>query len=326
MTEETQDALDSAINAATENTDAGTQEAAAVETPEAPAWEAPGWSKAWKEPSRQALEQLYKNETTRGLYESLRPELDGAYSYIGRLQNEYGTFRQRAQPIWNLVSQYEPQYRLQGMTLEQGVGQLFEIANRLQSDPDQTFPYLAESYKPRDGAAALRALADKWGVDVTGLVAETPYVDPEVLRLREDLQRMQAFQQSQLQNERQQLRNDVVRQLEAFESATDESGQPLYPHFSEVFELIPKVFAAGMANSLETAYHAAVKLHPELGKKLEAEAIERARKVALEEAKARSEKAEQAARASRNIGGKGGGSATSKRTTSLEDAIRSAMT
>jgi hypothetical protein len=318
------DALDRAISEAT-----GKQATEATETgleaaPAPQPWDTPGWAKMWKEEPRKALEHLWANEQTRGLYDKLRPELDGAYSYIGRLQNEFGQMRQRMAPVSQLLSKYEPQYRLQGMTLEQGLGQLFEVAERLAVDPDNTFPYLASSYRPQNAQAAIAKLAEAWGVDITDVVRETPYVDPEVLQLRQQMAALREQQEYAQMGQRNALRSEVVKQLEAFEQAKDESGELLHPHFTEVFELIPRIFGAGMADTLEKAYQTAVQVHPTLGAKVQEAKLEAARKKAIDEAKARTEAAEKAERASRNFAGKGGKPSTAKRGMSLDDAFNAA--
>lgn len=276
---------------------------------EKPSWEPPGWSKRWKEPSRKALEALYQREDVRPHWEAIQSEFDETYQAYGRQGQEYGEFKRRVEPVWNILSKYEPQYRLQGMTLEQGVGQLVQAAEYLATNPDEALPWLAQTYAPRDAAAVIRALGQAWGVDLGQVTADQPYVDPAYQQMVAPLQQTVAQMQYQLQMREQQemhrTRMQIVDQVAAFEDAKDASGNPLYPHFRRVFEPMIKAVRSGFANDLASAYQFAVRNDPELAKEIEAQQAEEARRKALEQAKARSDEAAEAARAARNPGGKG---------------------
>ena len=115
-------------------------DAAEVEKP----WEAPGWSKRWKEPSRKALEALHAHQEARAHLDPLLKELDETYSYVGRRDNEFAQYRRQLDPIAEVIAPYVQQYQLQRMSPQQGLQQLFATADSLRSNPDQTFPWLAQ--------------------------------------------------------------------------------------------------------------------------------------------------------------------------------------
>lgn len=294
-----------------------------------PAWEMPGWAKRWTEPARKSLEQLYQREDARPLLDPIQSELEKFYQEFGRQGQEYGTFKKQVEPVWNILSKYEPQYRLQGMTLEQGVGQLVQAAEYLATNPDEALPWLAQTYAPRDAAAVIRALSQAWGVDLGQVTAEQPYVDPAIQQmvtpLQQQLQAVTYQLQQREQQERERQRHQIVDQVAAFEDAKNAAGEPLYPHFRRVFEPMIKAVRAGFANDLASAYQFAVRNDPELAKEIEEQQAEAARKRALEEAQARSEEAAKAKAASRNPGTKGRPVPdTRKKRMSLSDAIAAA--
>lgn len=72
---------------------------------------------------------------------------------------------------------------MQGMDTVSGVRQLVSYAEQLARDPKGTIPQLAKLY----------------GVDLGNLVAEQPYVDPQVAQLQSQLEQLQRQQQMSLQ-------------------------------------------------------------------------------------------------------------------------------
>lgn len=103
--------------------------------------------------------------------------------YVTKKEQEYADYRKRFDPIGELVSPYEGYWKMQGMDTRQGLGQLLAYAEQLAKDPKSTIPQLAKLY----------------GVDLGSLVAEQPYVDPQVATLQQQLQQLQQQQQMSLQ-------------------------------------------------------------------------------------------------------------------------------
>lgn len=278
-------------------------------TPE-PEWEPPSWSKSWKEDARNGLTSIYKtaianNPELSEHWKKLQSELDNTYSYTGKRDREFADYRKRADPVLSLVDRYEPRFSLSGMTFDQGVNQLFSIAEFLGQNPDQALPYLGGTYRPQDVAGTLKALAKTWGADLSQLGQDEPYIDPTVQGLLSPLaQRLQSIEQrfQQTDFERtQKAREEVAERLRAFEEAKDESGNSKYPYFRDVFEshMLPAI-KSGFARDLTDAYEFAIRNHPEFSQKTIAEV---AKKEALKNAASRNQQTEQAKRASKNISG-----------------------
>lgn len=135
---------------------------------------------------------------------------------------------------------------------------------------------------------------------------EAEWVDPEVIKLREELgslrsqqQQYQAWIQQQEAAKRAETQTVVSRTIQQFSEAKDEAGNPLYPHFSEVenrmaWELQnnPELQAMPVGvEKLKAAYDIAVWANPTtrqamLDAKLNAEQAEAAKRQAADRARA----------------------------------------
>lgn len=179
--------------------------------------------------------------------------------------NEYQQFNQ-------MVAPFAQQWQMQGMSVQQGMGQLLSYAQALAQDPQGTVLHLAKQY----------------GVDLESAVGELPYVDPQVQAMQDQLQQTQSALQQMQQQQQESQQTAVVQQIQQFADATDEQGQPLRPHFETVYDQMVQLIQLGHAQDLETAYKKAVQLNPEIQadmRKLEEEAAAKARQVKVLQAR-----------------------------------------
>lgn len=182
--------------------------------------------------------------------------------------NEYQQYNQ-------LVAPMAQQWQMQGMSPIQGIQQLLGYAQALQQNPKEVLLHLAQQH----------------GVDLESAFGEQPYVDPQVQAMQTQLQQMQsAFQQTQTQQQQSQ-QTAVVQQIQQFAEATDDKGQPLRPHFENVYDQMVQLIQLGHAQDLETAYDKAVQLNPDIQAQLRAEQ----EKADALERQAKAKKAQQAA-------------------------------
>lgn len=276
--------------------------------PEVPAWEAPAWTQRWKPESRDALGRFASNPEYKPQFDALLKELENTNGYVTRRDQEYADYKKRLDPVYDILRPYEQRYALQGMSLNQGVQQLFQAAELLAERPDDAFPWLAGTYRPHDPTKALSALAKQWGVDLADAGYDQPYIDPSVTALlspmQQQMQQMQGYIQQQQQATAQAQQASVFKEISAFEDAVDDNGQPLHPHFKDVFEDMLALVEMGKAQDIPTAYKLATQYNPAIQEKSMAQKIEDARKKAIEEASARTAEANKAEHASRTIGGK----------------------
>lgn len=272
-------------------------------------WEAPPWTKMWKPEARDALGRFATNAELKAHYGPIASQMEEINGYQTRRDQEFAEYRKRTDPIYGILAPYEQRYRLQGQTLEQGVSQLIGAAEFLGSDPDQAFPWLAQTYRPQDPAGAIRQLAQSWGVDMDSVMQDAPYVDPTVSAmlspLQHELQQLRGYVQQQQVGQQQQVEQALLGEIAQFENAKDEQGNPLHPHFAAVFDDMVTLVQMGRAKDLPTAYKMATQYNPEVAAASQAELAEKARRKALEEATTRSESTERVERASRNVRGKG---------------------
>lgn len=300
--------------------DAPVDKAAAVPD----AWEPPGWSKRWKEPSRKALEALHSHPDARTHLDPLLSELEETYGYLGRRDNEYAQYRRQLDPIAEVIGPYVQQFQLAGMSPQQGLTQVLAFADSLSRNPDNTFPMLAQMYKPSNAGQVIKALSQAWGTDLGNVIQEEPYMDPAVKQLIGGLtERYQTIEQALYQQQQQAVQGQqaaVLQHIGAFENATDESGAAQHPHFRTVYDDMIHLINAGRVDRsdpqvLSKAYAMAVRLNPELSASI-------AEKSTLESAARQTAVAKQAQEASRNVSGKPNGRDTAPST--IEEAMRAA--
>lgn len=160
---------------------------------------------------------------------------------------------------------YEQVWAQQGMTADQGLRSVMSAYQSLNADPQGTLLRLAQHY----------------GVDLQSALAEQPYIPPEVQGLQQQLQQFQSQFQQQQQYMQQQMYARLNEEIQAFQSAADEQGNPKAPYFDRVFDTMIQLANAGLARNIQEAYDKAVNLNPEIQAEIaeqrkQAEAVTRA--------------------------------------------------
>ena len=248
---------------------------------ELPPLEAPNvWGKKYKE----TFSQVASNAEQRAIAEAWLEQWKETQGYVTKKEQEAADYRKRFDPLHEVLSPYENYWRMQGMDTVSGVRQLVTYAAELARNPAQMLPQLAQMY----------------GVDLRQLVAEQPYVDPQVQTLQQQRQQLQGQLQQQTTAQQQQYYNRLTEEVRAFETATDEQGNPKHPHFSRVFDRMVALARGGAAQSIDQAYEMAVMLDKELQAELSKEAQ-------MREAAARAAAAKKAQEASKTVKAKATG-------------------
>ena len=119
---------------------------------------------------------------------------------------------------------------------------------------------------PQQKQETLAALAKNFGVELSPSqsLEDSPYVDPEVASLREQVTKLQSFQQ-QLVNQQtaaqqqqiQQIRQTLSTELNTF------AADPEHAFFDEVAPDMAMLIQSGRATSLKQAYDLALRMSPE---------------------------------------------------------------
>lgn len=291
-------------------------------------FELPGYTARWSQQARDALKAIHEAQHNKGYLDPILAQLEETNKYVTSKEQETKKFQEQVGPVWDIIAPLEQQYRMQGMTLQQGVGQLVEAARFVASDPDQAFPWFSGMYVPRDPAKAVQAMAQQWGVNLNQLVEEAPYIDPHIQSLVSPLeQRLRAFEARMSEQDgaatraqQQQLLNAITE----LEQMKDESGNLRYPHFNAVGEDLVLIAQRGRAKTFDEAYAMAVRMNPELSAQDDAARAKAAEAKAIQEAKEKSAAVQQQAAANRNVAGKGQRGASGRYQTT-EDAARAAL-
>lgn len=152
----------------------------------------------------------------------------------------------------NILKEFEPLWRAQGMNVAQGVGQLTQWAYALSLNPSEVLPQLAQIY----------------GIDLGDLGRDAPYVAPED-RARDS--RMNNLEQRISQQDAaaaKQQQNQLIGQIEAFRDTTDADGNVLNVHFDAVIDQITGMYQSGYKGQLSDAYEQACWTNPEVRQKM----------------------------------------------------------
>lgn len=304
---------------------AAAPEVAAPAIPVAPAWEAPAWTNRWKPEARDALGRFASHPELKAHYDPIKSQIEEMYGYTTKRDQEFAAYRQRLDPLNQVLQPYEQRYALQGIPLHQGVQQLMQYADLLSTNPDQAYDLLAGSYKPNDAQAAINLLARKWGVDVGALSQEQSYVDPSIQALIGPLQqRVESLQQTLTQQQagqQHQQQQALVTEISDFEVAKDENGQSKHPHFAAVFEDMVRLVQMGHAKDVPTAYRLACQYNPQVQETQRAELAEKARQKAIADAARSTAATEKSESASRNVQGKARGNSNQRMGVSLREGF-----
>jgi len=207
-----------------------------------------------------------------------------------------------------VLTPLEQQFQMQGIHPQTGLQQMAMVSQALRQDPDQTIPWLLSQFPPRDAQALVQAIAKNYNVDLSGLVAAAPYVDPVVSQelngLRQQNQQIMQAMQAQYQQQYQAASHQVAGAIQAFKSATDENGDPKYPHYDRLDGIMASIVQREGPKPLEQLYEQAMWQDAELREELIESRAKKAEAAAVQEAKSRNAEAEKAMGASRNINGK----------------------
>lgn len=202
----------------------------------------------WKQQYRDKFGKYATNQEYRDLLTTWQDQWKDNQGYITRKEQEFADHRRRFEPIGEVISPYEQVWASQGLSPDQGLRSVMAAYQQLNQDPQGTLIRLAQHY----------------GVDLESAYAEQPYVPPEVQGLQQQLQQVQSqFQQQQQAFEQQQYAR-LNQEIQAFQTAVDEHGNPKAPHFESVFNSMVQLARAGLATSIQEAYDKAVALNPEL--------------------------------------------------------------
>jgi len=209
---------------------------------------------------------------------------------------------------------YAQKWQLEGVSRSQVVGQLLAAQDFINSDP----------------VGAIQWIASTTGVDLSRIGQAQPQVDPQIMTMQQQLQAMQAHIEQQNAFAQQQVLHSAQSEIESFASETDANGQPLRPHYNEIYqEMAPIVHLLRSQNPnaphraiLQEAYDRASWTNPNVRQQLiqSQQAAAEAKRTADERAKA-----QQAKKAGVSLSGAPNGTGSIDFGDSVESALRAAI-
>lgn len=164
-----------------------------------------------------------------------------------------------------------------------GLAQLAHYGQMLHSNPQQL----------------IQEIAQQAGIDLTQVVEDQPYIDPQTRNLQQEIQQLKAtigqFQQGQANQSAQ----AIQQQIHAFAEAKDSSGNVAHPYFEQVAPIMAQLIQiqGNGIDDLDTAYQHATQYNPDIQKEIQARAEK-------EKAAARQAEADKAKAAAKRVNSK----------------------
>jgi hypothetical protein len=277
---------------------AGSQESPASDILEAP--------KHWPQKRRDAFGRFMSQPDLQREWLEHTKELEGEFTRKSQEQAEARKFADSVRELF--APHHRQQMQASGMDERGAINHLLSLHDYAAKDPAgyakwfmQQAGIQPQQLFPEIGQAQPQS---------PGNPAEAEWVDPEIIKLREELGALKAAQQQQLQQQqaylrsqeearRTQVQTTIGSEIERFSTAKDETGNPLHPYFAEVeermaweFETNPELKNKPVTQeALKHAYEVAVWANPTtrqtmLEAQKAAEQGELARRQAAEKARA----------------------------------------
>ena len=214
-----------------------------------------------------------------------------------------------------------------GKSIKAVVAPYEQILRANNMDPAQTIGGLMNAHytlatgTPEARVQLFQKLAKDYGIDLGQLsgqpAGEAPYIDPAVAALQKELQTVQSQLSATAQQQHQQRRAEVSRQVDVF------AADPKNVHWNDVADDITRLISTGVAGTLQEAYDKAVWLNPVTRAKEVTRTAAEATSKAQAEAKAKADKAKAAMAANVHTKARNGSAATPLG--SLDDTLEASL-
>jgi len=133
---------------------------------------------------------------------------------------------QEVHDIRTVTDRYREGWALDGVTVPQAIEHFANLDKFLRRDP----------------SGAIRWLAEQNGVDLGQIHATAPKIPPELQSIRQELDALRQEREREQERQQQLYTQSLEREVEAFASETDASGNLLRPYFSNLYShMVPIV-------------------------------------------------------------------------------------
>jgi hypothetical protein len=248
--------------------------------------------KHWAEADRTVFVKAPREIQQRWL--SREDEVQKGFSKHGQ---ELARYKKDMESYDEVFKPLDQDLKLNGLSRHQFTKQLVEWNNYLAKDPSN----------------ALRAIAERFGVDLKSLTQGTPQTDPQLAGVLNKVGSLEQQLKAREQAEREATMKANHDRVTAFADAKGQDGKPQHPFFDDVAEDVIKLLRAG-ERDLEVAYKKAVRMNDDVYAKFQAEQTKAQAEAKDREQKARVDKAKRAA-----VGSEGEGTGSTKPKTLRDD-------
>lgn len=196
-----------------------------TETQEAEAVELLGVPDEWNKDLKAGFELLDNNDARQAMIDAHK----NMYKNYQADKQALAPLKSTAEMVQRHLDPYMSTIQMQGQTPEQYMQTVLATADNLYKNPAETIKYLAAQY----------------GVELGQKAPENEeWIDPQVKALQDEIAAIKKaneqsqFQQQQQTHQQQQSQQQQVQQqqqaaIEAFKTATDETGALKHPHFQD---------------------------------------------------------------------------------------------
>jgi len=204
----------------------------------------------WEQSIRDAFDKA--DPATQEVWLNQQKEFQRGFNTVSQEAAQLRRYQSDNIGVQNVLDQVIPSWQAQGMSPEQGLGQLVQLGMAYASNPQQTLIHLAEMA----------------GLDLNTLGEEAPY------RTSDDIardNRMQALEQrlsAQDESAKQQNLAQLESDINTFQAETDTEGNLVNPYFTESMDAIGALFRTGFNGSLKEAYEQVIWTNPETRAKM----------------------------------------------------------
>ncbi len=201
------------------------------------------------------------NEHRAGLLDvrkSLERGFDEKFQGMARVREEQ-------EAVAAIMAPVEAELNQAGLDRVAGIRMLVGTHQALQQNPAAGIAHLITQYGGANAPALVSQLNAHFGVTASNPATEVDeYTDPNIAALQTKVNDLTNLFSQQQTNSQQAQQANIDNQIQLFQEAKDESGNPKYPHFETLRPSMGGLMQARMAPDMESAYEMAARANPEI--------------------------------------------------------------
>jgi hypothetical protein len=188
-----------------------------------------------------------------------------AQSYLLKREKQYEKgIREKSEALKQYeeaMKPYESSLSMRGIDKTQAINSWVRAQSMLDANPVDGLKMLIDSYGQDVATKLLQKFDTTPMADNTD--SDTQWTDPEVKKLKEQLQEVQNQNLQITNNAEAQRQQEAQKMVQEFSAAVDDDGKLIHPHFEKVQPMMQAMLYSGAASDLEDAYKQAIWTVPE---------------------------------------------------------------